>query len=113
MFAIDSSDFFTPATTSITRGHTLNHLPQLDWDLIFYLQEQLITGTNYLITLLMLIILRSWLTIIGQICYIITFRNVLIRFLQAYAFLPVFSLYNQVLRIIQNAVKSDVKTGRI
>ena len=25
------------------------------------------------------------LTIIGQICYIITFRNVLIRFLQAYA----------------------------
>ena len=23
MFAIDSSDFFTPATTSITRGHTL------------------------------------------------------------------------------------------
>ena len=23
MFAIDSSDFFNPATTSITRGHTL------------------------------------------------------------------------------------------
>ena len=43
--------------------------------------------------------------------YLIYF--VLIRFLQAFCLLSCKLLYNQVLKIIQNAVKSDVKTGRI
>ena len=49
-FTIDSSDFFTAATTSTTRGHSLKLFKPSARTCVrsdFYLQDQLTTGTDY------------------------------------------------------------------